>query len=392
LSIVHEIEPAFSAGVSERPARGTPQARLAALTTLRFFAAFYVVLYHAYPAPRPGSAELASAKPLLRASYTFCSHGFSAVSFFFVLSGFILAYNYPGDRRVSLGRFYRARFARIYPVYLLGLVVALPFLVVHTLREHSWGHAALECTLAFSLMQAWVPSFWNAVNIPGWSLSVEAFFYAVYPRIVAPLARASVAPARAHAALALLFLSALVGPAMGTWCFGIQQTDTTLVANTIRYAPPLALPEFAFGIVLGHLRLRGFDAPRLVARLYVPALVVLALVLASDVFPYLLLHNGLLLPLFAIVILRCSHGHDVARVLQHRWGIALGEASYSLYVLHLPVWIYVKIVIERSGFDPAAAWVFPVYSSIAIGVGLLSFGWIERPAREWLQPLSRRAE
>jgi peptidoglycan/LPS O-acetylase OafA/YrhL len=114
--------------------------------------------------------------------------------------------------------------------------------------------------------------------------------------------------------------------------------------------------------------------------------VLLTLVLASDAFPYLFLHNGLLLPLFAIVILRCSHDRDVALVLRHRYGVALGEASYALYVLHLSVWIYVKIGLERSGFDPFAPWVFPAYFLIAIASSLAAFVWIEQPARRRLYP------
>lgn len=362
------------------------RARLSALTTLRFLAAFYVVIYHAYPAADPSS----TASVALRAWYTFCNHGFCAVGFFFVLSGFILAYNYPGDAPVAASSFYRARFARIYPVYVLGLIVALPFLASRTLRDASWGHAALEVALAVSLTQAWVPAFWSAVNIPGWSLSVEAFFYAIYPRIVAPLARATASPPRASGVLLLCLASALVGPAIGTWVYGIGHDTTSLTANLLRYAPPLALPEFAFGVVLGHLRLRDAALPRRVAPVYLPALFVLALVLCSDAVPYLFLHNAVLLPLYALVILRCSDERDAPRYLQHRWGVALGEASYALYILHLSVWIYVKIALERSGIDPLAPWVFPVYAPIAVIVSLIACTQLEQPARRRLYPTSLR--
>jgi peptidoglycan/LPS O-acetylase OafA/YrhL len=361
-----------------------------ALTSLRFFAAFYVVLFHAFPWHKPDSVEAASASAAVRVWYVFCNHGFSAVGFFFALSGFILASNYPAQRGVAKPDFYRARFARVYPVYVLGLLVALPFLAVHTLRERSWGHAALECALAFTLLQAWVPAFWNAVNIPGWSLSVEAFFYATYPLITGPLTRAASTPLRAYGLLAVLYCAALIAPMLGSWAFGIGYSDGSALANVIRYSPPLSLPEFAFGIVLGHLRLRGFDAPEIVGRLFVPALLLLGLALATDVFPYLLLHNGVLLPLFAIIILRCARGEDIPRLLGHPWAQLLGEASYSLYVLHLLVWIYIKIVIERSGYDPAAPWVFPTYATIAICASLASFLLVEQPARQWLHPKPRR--
>lgn len=360
--------------------------QLSALTSLRFFAAFYVVLYHAYSWPRSGSAAFEAASLPWRTFYRFCSHGFTAVGFFFTLSGFILAYNYPGARGVAAARFYRARFARVYPVYFVGLMAALPFLAARTWREHAWSHAALECALATFLVQAWFPTYWNAVNIPGWSLSVEAFFYSLYPRLVTVLARVSRSVVGALGTLALLWALALVVPALGTWTYGVQPFDTSVLANFIRYSPPLALPEFAFGVVLGHMRLYGLADARWVAHAYLPALALLGLALATDAVPYLLLHNGVLLPLIGIVILHHSRAGGQRRWLSHPGWVALGEASYALYVLHLLVWIYMKIALERSGFDPLAEWVFPVYALIAIATSRLAFRWIEQPARRRLYP------
>jgi peptidoglycan/LPS O-acetylase OafA/YrhL len=359
-----------------------------ALTSLRFFAAFYVFLFHATPWTNAGSAK-ATTTSLQQAWTVFCSHGFSAVGFFFVLSGFILASNYPAERGIDKPRFYRTRFARVYPVYMLGLVVALPFLAARTWRGGTWGHAALECALAVTLLQAWVPTFWNAVNVPGWSLSVEAFFYATYPFIAGPLTRAAHSPARACCLLALLYGCALVVPATGTWGFGIGMADTSPLANAIRYMPLLALPQFAFGIVLGHMRLQGFDAPSLVRRLFVPALLVLAFFLAADVIAYLLQHNGALLPLFAVLILRCAQIGEGTSFLCHPALQRLGEASYSFYVLHLLIWIYAKIIIERSGFDPAASWTAPIYATAVVSVSLISYFVIEQPMRQWLLAKSK---
>src|SRR5579875_2310310 len=89
-----------------------------ALTSLRFFAALWVVLFHIrelglWPGgPLPYRA-------LVRVGYL-------GVSFFFVLSGFILVYVYAG-RHIPKGRFWQARFARVYPAYLFSLLIFLPF-------------------------------------------------------------------------------------------------------------------------------------------------------------------------------------------------------------------------------------------------------------------------
>jgi peptidoglycan/LPS O-acetylase OafA/YrhL len=368
------------------------RAHLPALTGLRFIAAFYVVLYHAFQAPPPGDPEHTGPlrAALARAFDLFCSHGFVAVSFFFTLSGFIVAYNYPADTSFDAATFQRARFARIYPVYLLGLLVALPVLIVHTIRDQRWAHAGLECALALTLMQAWLPSFWNAVNAPGWSLSVEAFFYALYPRLVGPLTRTAATRGGALAALAALYFCALSGAALGTWNGVVTRTDTSLLANFFRYVPPLALPQFAFGVVLGHMHTKGLGAPRLIASVYYPSLILLGWALCSDAIPYLFLHNGALLPLFAAIIL--YHADDSASWLGRRSFTALGEASYALYMLHLPVWGYVKATLERTGRDPFALWVFPAYALLTIAVSLIVFAWFEVPARRWLMSTAPRRE
>src|SRR5271155_1236018 len=86
-----------------------------ALTSLRFFAALWVVLFHvnAIGLNRGGS----------KVYLAFALLGYVGVSFFFVLSGFILVYVYAG-RQIQKRRFWQARFARVYPAYLFALVVA----------------------------------------------------------------------------------------------------------------------------------------------------------------------------------------------------------------------------------------------------------------------------
>src|SRR4051794_9279182 len=90
---------------------------MGALTAVRFFAAFYVLLFHIWGGPGLGWTP--------RWFQTFASAGFSGVTFFFVLSGFIFVYTYA-DKPLTLRSFWRARLARIYPSYLLSLLVTAP--------------------------------------------------------------------------------------------------------------------------------------------------------------------------------------------------------------------------------------------------------------------------
>jgi len=151
--------------------------RLPAITSLRFFAAFHVALFHMKEMgviTSPGWLK------------SFAGIGYVGVSFFFVLSGFILVYTYAG-RTLNLRDFWQARFARIYPAYLFSLVLFFPFFYFGALKMHvpffyfAEQHFTLSAVLVLLLLQSWVPQAalsWNAV---AWSLSVEAFFYAIFP-------------------------------------------------------------------------------------------------------------------------------------------------------------------------------------------------------------------
>src|SRR5258708_486520 len=163
------------------------RSRLPALTSLRFFAAFHVVIFH-----------FQAMQVLIGPAWfrKLSSIGYVGVSFFFVLSGFILVYTYAG-RPLILKSFWRARFARIYPAYAFSLLVMAPFFFFAVLTMNipffAWarGHLKLASILVLSLLQAWVPPAaltWNAV---AWSLSVEAFFYVLFPFLLLVLVRLS---------------------------------------------------------------------------------------------------------------------------------------------------------------------------------------------------------
>src|SRR5690348_9842412 len=98
------------------------QGHLNALTGLRFFAAFYVVIFHF------GKYHLASAPHWL---FNIGRSGYIAVGLFFVLSGFVLTYTYLGGAapwtRLDKRTFWVARLARIYPLYVLSLAMAVPY-------------------------------------------------------------------------------------------------------------------------------------------------------------------------------------------------------------------------------------------------------------------------
>jgi peptidoglycan/LPS O-acetylase OafA/YrhL len=113
--------------------------------------------------------------------------GYLGVSFFFVLSGFILVYVYSG-RQIQKRRFWQARFARIYPVYLFSLIVSIPALIMFSPMTRQAHLTFLALTANPLLLEAWFPRLLFTWNPAAWSLSAEAFFYLVFPFVLPRLA------------------------------------------------------------------------------------------------------------------------------------------------------------------------------------------------------------
>lgn len=312
---------------------------LAALTSLRFFAALYVVVYHLW---RWDAWSVAA--PLARV----VAAGPVAVTFFFVLSGFVLTWTYEdeGALRGTARAFWRARLARVYPLHLLALVVSVPVVLALWRRAGADPAGLVDVAvgggLSLLLVQAFHPGYALAWNPPAWSLSVEALFYALFPSAMPRLAGAR----RSWATLLVLWglsLSFSVGY-LALSPDGLVVVDHRTHApfyEALKYHPLVRLPELLFGVVLARLYAQGLRLP-LTAGL--AALTVVIVVSASGLLPYALVHNGLFLPLFGVLLVSFA---SCGGVLSWRPLQRLGEASYALYVLHVPVFYWVAGIGER---------------------------------------------
>jgi peptidoglycan/LPS O-acetylase OafA/YrhL len=158
--------------------------------------------------------------------------------------------------------------------------------------------------------------------------------------------------------------------------------------NVVRYNPALRFPEFVLGIVFARFYLDHPLRPGRAGAFGAVGSVVLAAILVailahSQALPYPVLHNGLLAPLFALLIVSLALGRGpIAAFLSTRPLIALGNASYSLYLLHIPLVIYWSKVtghlpepVRSRGVINAAFLLFAVVGS------LLCHRYIEVPMR-----------
>ena len=340
---------------------------LPALTGVRFFAAFYVVLFHALP-------WLAPHFHLPKMVLTFLGNGYLAVALFFLLSGFILAYTYEGqiEGGSNRKRFWEARFARIYPVYFLSLVLA------------AWFEPGLRLgtrVLVLCMVQAWnprTPELIGAWNYPAWTLSVEAFFYLCFPFLLPALARFSKTVLQ-WLGIALLCICIFAQTPLK----GLGNLDHSSLFAHIVPLPVMRIPEFLLGAVLGLVFLRNLKKESGSASGWRTWLALLFAILSLS----LPLGNwvSIVVAPFAVLIYELARGQEwPSRVLSQPAMVLLGGASYAIYLLQFPVR---SIVREFFGFLPDILGKLgsPLTPVLLIIFSILVFKFWEEPARKQLR-------
>ncbi|WP_251096174.1 acyltransferase [Streptomyces sp. Caat 7-52] len=247
--------------------------------------------------------------------------GATGVSFFFVLSGFVLTWSArPHDRVLA---FWRRRIARIYPVHLVSLVVA--FVVAYTLL-HQPRPTPKQALANALLLHAWWQPWWQTLNPVSWSLACEAFFYAAFPLLILLLRRLGARGSTALGALSVAAMLVLAWTDLHHWW-----------SHSIYSFPAARLPEFVLGAVSARLVLLGrWRGPGMEASL---ALAVIGFFLVPQA-----THGGypatvctitgfaLLIPAAAVADL-----HGLPSLWRRGWMVRLGELSFAFYMIHLLV-------------------------------------------------------
>jgi peptidoglycan/LPS O-acetylase OafA/YrhL len=349
-----------------------------ALTSLRFFAALYVVLEHTIWSFFPAITHEGVFANLL-------SLGFVS-SFFFLFSGYILGVVYL--RRGGPVRplpFFGARFARVYPLFLLTLLLDTPLVFLRAVPLVGLKNAVVKTGISFAgtvvMLQGWNLRF-RYIDFPNWSLSAEMIFYLIFPFLGATLWK--LRGARLWVVGAVLYFG---GQAL------VLETARHISGDYAYRVPILHMTTFALGILLARWqtldrerdRERG-SRPLRTNRFRASLITVLALVCLGAVayrlprIPNSNLRDGLLAPLFLGIIWAFTNSQWLpARLMSAPWLVVLGQASYGLYLFHIPVFD----LFEFFGWNRTAA-LFPVYLAVSIGLSVVSFYKFETPVRKWI--------
>lgn len=343
--------------------------RLDGLTGLRFFAALHVVLYHY------GGGALGVVPVLAKMAST----GYYAVTFFYVLSGFLLFYTYSDYRGAFRGTrraFWIARLARIYPVYVLAFVLCVPPVMALMAGNESTimavGKAAVAGSAYLLMVQAWVPRLATYWNYPGWSVAVEAFFYLCFPVL-----HKWISPLSARGCRALIARCWLVSVATYVGSFTLTDTSEPVWTAMWSYNPVFRLPSFVIGLAIGRLFLVRLDTSETSGstRVIVATSACGAAVCLSLCLPHVILRDTILAPAFAyMVYCHASDGGAVARLLGARPLMILGEASYGVYILQWPVFYLCVSVATKPD-----AWTVAMFVAALMVVSVASHRFIEVP-------------
>lgn len=333
------------------------------LTSLRFLFAGMVFAAHCYVVDP-------------HFSHFLYKEGFVGVSFFFVLSGFIIAYNYQRrlkDKKVSRREFWVARFARVYPLHLATLFLSLltgGYLLALN-RDTVLAFFAQIC-----LVHPFIPrtAYFFSFNSPSWSLGCEQLFYVLFPFLALRLND-----------IRRLLPVLLAAGMLAAW--GMYLTPEEQI-RAYWYVNPLSrLPDFLVGMLLFRFYDRSAKNWSLNRATWLEAsAIALFLVfycvgsagLLPKVYRYSVYYW---IPVSSVIYVFAVNRGRFSRLLSNRYLVIGGNISYSMYLLHL----FIIEGYKQTGWNYPWQAVIPVLLVLTLGLSLLSYYRFEKPVNEYLR-------
>jgi peptidoglycan/LPS O-acetylase OafA/YrhL len=335
--------------------------RVEQLTFTRFIAAILIVIHHFgisfFPFNKDPLLLLVAQAPLY-------------VSYFFVLSGFVMIVAYNNKEHIDSLKYIQKRFARIYPVYLLAIIILATY-------SYTQGGSYYGMLFSVLLIQAWIPYRATDFNAPAWSLSVEMLFYLVFPFLFNYFYKRK-------------YIKIIAVTTITIWI--VTQVLFLIVfrnqpGNFLSCFPLMHLNEFLMGNLGGllfvwklHQRKANYD--------WLIILLLAALILALKYPPpYINYQDGMLVLLYLplIMVLALNTGR-LTSLFKIKPLVFLGEISYSIYILQVPV-CYWCIVALKHFHLPFNLTGFIIFLCMLILVSAISYLFIEIPLRERINKL-----
>ncbi|MCE9634831.1 MAG: acyltransferase [Planctomycetes bacterium] len=354
----------------------TPRDEIRALTGIRWFAAVWVLVYHAQQHGMSAALPGLSAWRWLQQAGGL---GYLGVDLFFVLSGFVLTWTYADRLRsfsaADYARYLAARLARIYPVHLFVLLLVTLAVTGRSLGAwdgpwHGPGFRAHDFALHLGLVHSWGFGSWLSWNQPAWSISAEWFAYLWFPFLCSWLVKVRSPWTTGILACAAVTAVAVIAPQLAPRaCLNVPQ-----LGGLVRVTG-----EFIAGCCACHV-VRSTTWPRTVwnALCWTSAAAVLGTAFIGRADP-------LALPWFVVLVASLAASDcGLTRFLATPAAVLGGRVSYSLYMVHFPMLLLADQLLGR--MDPlrppigAPLWLAS-YAAAPVLVAWATWRWVEEPAR-----------
>jgi peptidoglycan/LPS O-acetylase OafA/YrhL len=344
------------------------------LNFIRFVLAVGVVLFHYGKNYFPFNSG-----PL----HTLIVNSSFRVSFFFFISGFVMCLVYaPQVLTLTPREFYFKRLSRILPMYWLAFIASI-LLILFVLHASPKG---LVVVVHFLGLQSFYSGYVLDLNFTAWSISVELVFYSVFPFLLRWMMRMS--PGRALYVILQIWVLQTI---QHTLFVENLYDGTKRMEEFISAFPLWHIPTFLGGMAAARFihddglpeGVRKITAPVFLACLAVFAWVVL---IPNPILKYV--HNGLLMPVFALTILSLYYDKGVIhRVFSNRVLVRLGDLSYAIFIFQYPVWMACTAFSDESSARRSSF--FISYFLILILFAWLANSFLEKPVLRYLRDPDR---
>ncbi len=339
--------------------------RINQLTFTRFIAAILIVIFH-----------FGKKTNIFHNDYTsfIFTQANVGVSYFFVLSGFVMIIAYGEQSNINFWNYIKNRFARIYPVYLLAIILLTAIKSFNDINK-------FDLILNLLMLQSWVPGKALSINYTGWSLSVELFFYIMFPILLNSLySKKSLKKITIWIILFFVISQILYHLIIN----GVLEL-TYYKIRDIYYFPLMHFNEFLIGNLTGLFFIKRLkNNQRNYKFLILFTIFILILLLRfPTIFNY---HNGFLSIIYAPMIILISLSNDkFTKFISRKFFIFLGEISFGIYILQVPIWVILsdyrmdKYLGLNKEHDFTTS--FLIRTLILILVSALSYLFFEKPIR-----------
>ena len=337
--------------------------RIEQLTFTRFIAAILIFVFHYGKNVFPFNID--SVKDIFYQSNV-------SVSYFFILSGFVMIIAYGNKNKIDFRDYIKRRFARIYPVYFLAIAALFIYLLV---MQQPIEYDGLF--LNFLMIQSWFPGYALSFNTPGWSLAIELFFYLSFPLLFNHLYKKYTLKKTAFLVILFFIISQVAVHVLLYSSFYDGYPSNS--HDFIFYFPILHFNAFLVGNLAGLFFIKGIKKKNYDWSII--GLIILSGILLK-LHTGIIFHNGMLAFVFVPLILLISSNNGIlTRMSNTKILVFLGKISYGIYILQKPIYLIMNSILNYFKIDNL---VLIFYASLLtlIICSAISYKYIESPLRK----------